>query len=74
MKKHNKTNRERIRAAQKRKSVNKLVVKLLELLIKCYGTASVSESEEILQRLREVNNSVGIIARHLKRETHAKTS
>lgn len=68
-----KTNKEKIRAAREQKRVNKLIVKLLELLIKHYGVAPVSESEEILQQIREVNDSVDIIARHLKREADAKT-
>jgi len=62
-----------IRAALQHKRVNKLIVKLLQLLIKHYGVEPVSETEAILERLREVNDSVEIIARHLKRETDAKT-
>lgn len=67
-----KLNKEKIRVAQEQKRVNKLIVKLLELLIKHYGVAPVSETEEILERIREVNDSVDIIARHLKREADAR--
>jgi hypothetical protein len=67
-----KTNKERIRAAQDQKRVNKLIVKLLELLIKHYGVGPVSDTEEILERIREVNDSVDIIARHLKHEADAR--
>ncbi len=72
MKNNYKTNKERIRAAQEQKRVNKLIVKLLELLIKHYGVAPLSEGEEIPERIREVNDSVDIIARHLKREADVK--
>lgn len=68
MKKTFNSNRESIRATQEQKRVNKLIVKLLELLIKHYGVGAVAETNEILNQIREINDSVNIISRHLNRQ------
>lgn len=68
MKNNFNSGRESIRAIQEQKRVNKLIVKLLELLIKHYGVGAVVETNEILNQIREINYSVNIISRHLKRQ------
>ena len=68
MKSNFNSNRESVRATQEQKRVNKLIVKLLELLIKHYGVGAVAETKEILNQIREINDSVNIISRHLKRQ------
>ena len=67
MKKSFKLIKESIRVVEQQKEVNKLIVKLLELLIKHYGVGSAAETKKILNQIREINDSVNIISRLLKR-------
>ena len=53
--------------------LNKLIAKLLQLLIRHCEKENLPDTAKVLNQLREVNESVNIIARHLKREYDEKT-
>jgi hypothetical protein len=63
-----KTAKAEFRERKKQKRTSTLFARLLQMLVRCSGIATTEEIEEVLNQIREVNDSVEIVARHLKRQ------
>ena len=73
MTKPNKNRRRKGCGVIEQQDVNKLIAKLLQVLIRHCEKENLPDTAKVLNQLREVNESVNIIARHLKREYDEKS-